>query len=272
MTDEKRFIHFSVGAVVGLGFSLLFLVWAVPEFRNPTNYIKLQSLQYIQNRHNKQELLGKEASQARLQQEQIAASQSIAKYAFWSVVVAGFGNILLIVTLFFAGRANKAAFKAVSETTRIGEAQTRAYLSIEDIKELPDKPDRNSDTPYCLEPHLKNTGRSPAIDLELSYKLQTEGFEKQNVLSELDSASKGSLGADMIAPKPTEELTSHDWEAAVLKTPFLVVYFTYKDVFGKQYSGYFAWKLGKVERKSSAYLERDWTATPYLSYESQVTA
>lgn len=86
------------------------------------------------------------------------ATQRMAKYAFWSTVIVGFGTFLLVWTLWETRKANKAAQNAVAVTRDIGMLQVRAYIGTANVMV---KGIVVGETPeFSL--NIKNTGQSPA--------------------------------------------------------------------------------------------------------------
>lgn len=96
------------------------------------------------------------------------ATQKMADLAYWQTLLVGIGTVLLFVTLWFTRQANLAAQNAVKVTREVGEAQSRAYLSITGAHLTWDK---GMDYPgLCIT--LKNSGQSPARNIEAVVRFQ----------------------------------------------------------------------------------------------------
>lgn len=71
-------------------------------------------------------------------------------------------------------RAGAAARKQINETRRIGEAQTRAYLSVTSAKAIISKKHRGY---IDIIVEIENTGNSPAEDVTYNFWVHTEGLQ-----------------------------------------------------------------------------------------------
>ena len=97
------------------------------------------------------------------------ATQRMAKYAFWSTLIVGFGTALLLWTLWETRKANQSAREAVDVTREVGQAQVRAYLYCKSARYRLRKDD------LFAEIDIANAGQSPAtnvlVQAELTYYL-----------------------------------------------------------------------------------------------------
>jgi hypothetical protein len=104
----------------------------------------------------------------------LAAQEATATFTFWIVVialaqtiVAGIGIVYIRRTIRQGQAGLKLARETKDETIRIGEAQTRAYLSVVRADLLLDRKKRFwADTPSTdLTLHLHNSGETPAVNV-----------------------------------------------------------------------------------------------------------
>ncbi len=110
----------------------------------------------------------------------LQAQQDMAFWAKWvfilgavQAVLSGFGLIYLVKSVRQAGTAISTATKANTITREMGEAQTRAYLSIVKVQALFNFPAQKP----VIRLTVRNTGKSPAIEVTAAYKtrMQTKG-------------------------------------------------------------------------------------------------
>lgn len=93
------------------------------------------------------------------------ATQSMKNAAWLSFFAVALGTGLLIWTLLITRQANSAARGAVDVTRTIGEAQVRAYLSIQHISIAVKI--SNGLAVWSITTHAKNNGQSPAHGVQL---------------------------------------------------------------------------------------------------------
>jgi hypothetical protein len=98
------------------------------------------------------------------------AQEQMAKWAKYMLYIAGgeiivtlTGVVLVLFTLIYTRDAARAARDAVDETRRIGEAQTRAYVSIEGSEVS----NFGNGVRPSVTTVIKNTGQTPAYDLKV---------------------------------------------------------------------------------------------------------
>jgi hypothetical protein len=106
------------------------------------------------------------------------AAEDAAGWAWWQLVVSVAGVIGLGVTLWFNRIALAVARDANAETRRIGEAQTRAYVSISSVQ------GQHYADGLVLKAIAKNSGQSPALDAFIEFKIVKPdgGTEVRHVL------------------------------------------------------------------------------------------
>ena len=89
------------------------------------------------------------------------ATQSMKNAAWWSFGAVVLGTLLLGYTLKLTRAATASAQEAVDVTRRIGEAQVRAYISVQDIKTSV----LDHESPVHIKFSMRNGGASPARKL-----------------------------------------------------------------------------------------------------------
>lgn len=159
-----------------------------------------------------------------------------------TVGVTGLGLFWIKGTLDASRDAVKSANLAVEVTRDIGEAQTRAYLTFEDVN-LSVTYEADQSTTLEFIGKVTNTGQSPASAVESKYKFHVFDAGESNAkisIGEFDSA--GSYG--LYIPSRGHCTTSMKSEITASKSQFssgekrvcLVYYFDYTDVFQKRIS------------------------------------
>lgn len=139
MSNSDRGKFFAIGLVVGLALSILFLLWAVPEFRNPLNQIAQYQTQGGNTAKESQSNYQNEANSLDLRpyisREDTIAQWIMAVFTIFLTVLTFFAVWFVYRTAQFtrdtltqAEQTNKAAWKTVDETRKIGLAQTRAFI------------------------------------------------------------------------------------------------------------------------------------------------
>lgn len=139
----------------------------------------------------------------RRDEQDLAAQKTSAIWACLMGSAALIGMILSAFGVFLVWRTFNATSDANRISRRVGEAQIRAYLTVENVRfEWIDSHDANF--PYRIEPTVvwKNTGQSPAnrVRMQHSYKMmEKEDFGKpvpdfENQLSEFTLGNTGISG------------------------------------------------------------------------------
>lgn len=188
MLKRDRGAFFAIGLVVGLGLALLFLVWAVPEFRSPT-FAK----QYYADWHVAAQVgqSGKPDDTHFWIRELygwVYAEDTLAQWimAVFAIVATGtsiWAVLLLRNTLVATRDAVRSADDAVTVTRELGEAQTRAYVHVESAELRWGNP--KGEHPRVTFTAI-NTGQTPAKWFEchatfFTRKLTKEGFYAENI-------------------------------------------------------------------------------------------
>ena len=183
MHDSDKFKYGAFGLVLGLGLSLLFFVWTVPEFSDPNYYID-RSKGYSESASNTQANKPENEPQWRYWAARlVSAEDTLAQWvmAFFTVVIAGLTGVALCYikktadfasdTLTQAEKTTEAAKATVDETRRIGEAQTRAYLSCVGASCWV------RGRHLIVEFKVKNFGQSPAINVTSTLNFEYSAFD-----------------------------------------------------------------------------------------------
>lgn len=189
-------------------------------------------------------------------QRDLVAQEAAALWGFWIALFAGLQMAATIVGLAFikrtldatwgavekAGEAVQATKESAAETRRIGEAQVRAYLNVIGLTMLITN---EGLLQLCVE--MKNSGQSPAIDLQLFYLIEVRQIssETQQDIAGRVAGNKGTFNIPAAAPfkfpNQTCEQGLDDGMIEALKEPDVFVafavyiYFKWKDVFGNQH-------------------------------------
>ena len=127
------------------------------------------------------------------------ATQEMRDYAYVQTWLVGVGTILLFATLFFTWQANRAAQDAVSVTREIGEAQTRAYVQLDDIT-----PSAIASGGYRLHINFINTGQTPAM--KCKFAVSAGPYENDNV-TEFPIVMDGTHAPTIAAGRSTRDVS-----------------------------------------------------------------
>lgn len=106
------------------------------------------------------------------------ATKKMADYSIWQTILIAIGTSALLITLYLTRQANKAAMEgakaaqlSVTETSRIGEAQVRAYLSGQHGRFEAYEGFLN------ITLVIVNTGQSPAYNVKIAANLTTPDID-----------------------------------------------------------------------------------------------
>lgn len=266
MHERNRFTYIAIGLGLGLLLALIFLVWAVPEFRDPSYYARLDGFQaHRLERLTQQELTNGAKWWGRMG-SLVSMEDTLANWiiAIFTVVATGVSLIAVILvyrSLGLTRSAVRAADDAVSETRRIGEAQVRAYISVEPMSFGTPDPRRRS---FLVPIKFRNTGTTPARNFSFQVKffvaLHADGtavvphFDADfPAVEETDFQLGGS--AENVSDIATELLSEEDRKLIARHTThrlYIVGRVSYVDVFNKSHVTYvtaFYCKTGRSEMK-----------------------
>jgi len=154
-----------------------------------------------------------------------AATQDMRDYALYSTIFIGIGTVLLVVTLYLTGQANRAAVESVAVTRRIGEAQTRAYLSFDSIDAGYIAQADGEITGIRLRPNIRNTGQTPAY-IRMTWGkvfIQAERPTKINVVAASDPQATLRVGAQKCIFLSGGDLRWDDVREAIHKNHYIIL-------------------------------------------------
>jgi hypothetical protein len=174
----------------------------------------------------------------------LQAQQQMAFWALVAAIIAACSLFVSIVGLGFIWQSLKQTRTAITNDREIGEAQVRAYLTVEipDNHSYAPRPGK----PFSAELHIKNAGQSPALRVRHLAGLMPLEFPlaaNQGDLLEADPASieQGSpivsQGISRIEAKLEGTLTQEQIDSILAEGKtrlFAVVIVTYFDVFQRQ--------------------------------------
>lgn len=188
MPKRDPFVFAALGLVGGLGLALLFLVWAVPEFRSPTFAKQYYSDWQAAAQATENGTLADTHFWIRELYGWVYAEDTLAQ---WLMVVLGIAaTTISLVALIWLRRtwhqaksSADAAWAAVAATRELGKDQARAYVHV-DSAELR-WGDSKASRPYVTFTAV-NTGQTPAKYFECHAtfflrKLTADGFYADNV-------------------------------------------------------------------------------------------
>lgn len=175
MSGSNRGKFFALGLVAGIAIAFLFVVWAVPEFYQPSHHH--EGYQNNQNADGKDgSSLWKRYISPFISSEDTLAQWVMAVFAAIATGVSIWAVALLRVTLAETRNAVKSADDAVAVTREIGQKQVRAYVVVNSAKYDWDKADEVVITVY-----IKNTGQSPASNIKMMGECFFDVYPAQNI-------------------------------------------------------------------------------------------
>ncbi|RUW60183.1 hypothetical protein [Mesorhizobium sp. M7A.F.Ca.US.008.03.1.1] len=147
--------------------ALLFLVWAVPEFRSSTLAKQYYENWYAAAKAGQNDEQGDAHFWVRELYGWVYAEDTLAQWLM--VVLGGAASAISLYALIWlrrtwdqAKRSADAACAAVAETRRIGEAQVRAYLAVRNVSFRVIEQTAGNDPVAAVSFSYHNTGLSPA--------------------------------------------------------------------------------------------------------------
>ncbi|MBI1394183.1 MAG: hypothetical protein GC152_15745 [Alphaproteobacteria bacterium] len=142
-----------------------------------------------------QEAAEREQKDLLAQQSMDAATRRMSELAVWQTVLIAIGTAALIYTLWLTRQTNKAAWAAVNETRKIGEAQVRAYVAVVDGRyEF-----READ--LIVSATIKNVGQSPANFVRMKCEVTVFNKETSEIIYERSSTGRTGDGS-IVEPIP----------------------------------------------------------------------
>ena len=169
-------------------------------------------------------------------QDDLEAQTKMALWAFWMLVATVVMAAITALGVIFVWQTLKATQKMASETTRIGEAQVRAYLH---AKIIALECDNFGSVEITIK--VKNTGQSPAhaIGFEYGFAVLPKAFTgklSNPVLVRTPTAARGLAANDELDPFPLVQDIGFDIESINNDRDVLWVFLQikYQDVFGRK--------------------------------------
>ncbi|WP_274789838.1 hypothetical protein [Roseovarius tolerans] len=98
-------------------------------------------------------------------EKDLVAQTEMALWAFWMLIVTALMAAITAVGVFYVWRTLLATQDMARETTRIGEAQVKAYLSVESVKGILHTVEKDPFIEILIT--VKNSGQSPALDVKV---------------------------------------------------------------------------------------------------------
>lgn len=155
-----------------------------------------------------------EAAQHQSESRQdLYAQQDMSRWAFWMMVIAGLTLLVTALgiawirdTLIETRRAVRSADDAVRVTREIGEAQVRAYVSVDDVEVTVEIDDER--VLWNVAAKVSNSGQSPAISVGLT--LGGDTFEQSAISIRRDISAKNHAVFPITLVTRGENLTFFD--------------------------------------------------------------
>lgn len=174
--------------------------------------------------------------------EDLRAQQDMALWALWMFIAAGATVLVTIVGIYYVRETLDATRATVTETSRIGEAQVRAYLSVKSVEFDWEDVGDGTKKMTCITAKWENTGQSPARHVEVSVQGRKTPVDCEKPIEALSSILENlelstasvAAGSHVSAERDVEDDFSSDWIAGKIG---LVVHAaaTFVDVFGRRH-------------------------------------
>lgn len=176
--------------------------------------------------------------------QDLEAQKDMAYWAFVTALVGGFGLLISVGGLYLLFQSLRQTRQAITNDRAIGEAQVRAYLTVESPEQH--SPDIQPDRPISAELKIKNTGQSPAYNMRYIAALMPLQYPLADDQGDLlepdpDSIQQGvtvganadtRIDAELIKPLSAQDIISIKSEGPLRL--FAVVIVTYFDVFKRE--------------------------------------
>jgi hypothetical protein len=180
----------------------------------------------------------------------LKAQQDMAAWAFGMLIVTVWLAVITFMGVLFVWRTLVATREMAKETTRIGEAQVRAYVSFE-IKKVdfraPELAPDNTDIPKPniiveIVGSVLNQGQSPASEISFNYTIDTitpfqeTGIDTAKSLQNSMSVTHGIQSQGFFENQSLKRCFFADLESlrSKEKLVYFVVVAKWKDVFGRE--------------------------------------
>lgn len=231
----------------------------------------------------------RENSEAR---QGLYAQQDAARWSFWAMIGGWASLMIAAVGVWFVKRtldatleavkeaniATDAAQRSVDETTRIGEAQARAYLTVIQAEFYVDRMPRNHPgmPNFELTLHFHNSGQTPAVNVSYYCTSLIAPWMNRGILPPLGTIPDQTYITNVIPHTPSNISATcfgiavqwrefiKRWEHVDGDTPFgqipmLVIYGVvfYEDIFGKTFLSRFVFSLEGCKVEDGVSVERE---------------
>jgi len=174
MSKRGRGTFFAVGLGLGVGLALVFLVWAVPEFRDPTYYNRHDAAEQANKENTRHQENTNEPSWWYWTTRLVSAEDTLAQWlmAFFTVIATGVSLAAVIFvreSLDLSRKATEAAVSANKQAHDLFVAENRPWIEIKSarIEEFEDE-DGRADS--CLVVTIRNVGVGHALHVEIHAK------------------------------------------------------------------------------------------------------
>ena len=160
-------------------------------------------------------------------EKDLVAQTEMATWAFWMLIVTIFVAVVTAGGVYFVWRTLLATKKTVTITREIGEAQVRAYLTIESGTITPEIEDGERIV-WKIHVGVRNCGQSPARKIKI--KLTGPTFAAENLAVTRDLAAGESRCLNLIAATTKQPLQfvdsgeTHVYMKATIVVSFLDVF------------------------------------------------
>jgi len=209
----------------------------------------------------------------------LAAQENTAAWAFWivllsfgQVVLSGFGLLALVRTLKQGDETLTEARNAIDAGRLMGEAQTRAYLSVTRA----DFSIRSKLSRFEINLNVHNSGQTPAVNIAYYCTADVTDWIELNTFPKIDTIDHQSF-VNSITPNQLSKvkIICHGialrwvdylerWEKVTENTsfgdmPMLRIFgvLFYEDVFGKTFQSKFAFSIAGVPPTGETFVQDD---------------
>ncbi|MEZ5872707.1 MAG: hypothetical protein R3D32_12885 [Nitratireductor sp.] len=239
MSKIDKGAMFGLGLVAGVAISLALLVWASPWFTYPpngTSYIsQLQALVAEQQAGKAGDHFWIGLIPGWLYSEDSLAQWIMAVFGIAATVLSAVAVVLVKKTL-------DATREGVSETRRIGQAQTRAYL----FSDKASYAIRKENIQFVIE--IRNTGNSPATEITTSLRIGDRNSKYKDKWIDVGTVNVSSISSNstgislFIIDKNHNSFNFLSKKTGIIDIDCVI---SWDDVFGEKYQqsfifGYYA--------------------------------
>ncbi|MEP5730053.1 MAG: hypothetical protein ABJL67_11870 [Sulfitobacter sp.] len=161
----------------------------------------------------------------------LVAQRNMSRWAGWMLLVTAVMAIITTAGVYFVWRTLKATQKMADDTRRIGEAQVRAYLSIEDVSVEIDMMD--GIVVQNIAVRIGNSGQSPAREVMVSTCFtDTPGSNLYVDWPDISAGTSHTKVSNLSTPK-SELVFGNANETHIVV--FVTIRIRHRDVFGRRH-------------------------------------